>query len=329
MANPTVSSVHVDRPLTNISVAYQQDTNDYIAAQVFPRVPVQKQSDQYFTYGKGDWFRSEAAVRPPSTETPGTGYRISTDTYYAYVYGVHRDIDDQLRANADAPINVDREATLLVTNQMLLKRDKDWAATYFTTGLWTGTDTGADQTGVAAAPAANQFLQWDQAGSDPIDDIAKQQVAMKEKTGRTPNTLVLGPYVYSSLRQNDSIIERIKYTQRGVLTRELLAQMFDVDRVLIAGATENTALEGAAATMSYVFGKAALLCYSAPNPGLMTPSAGYIFTWDGLLPGGSFGTAISRFRLDHLKSTRIEGEMSYDMKVVANDLGAFFTAAVA
>lgn len=324
MPNPTHSSVHIDRPLTNISVAYQQVQNSYIADKVFPRVPVRKQSDKYFKYTKGDWFRSEAALRPPSTESAGSGYRLTSDNYYAEKYAVHKDIDAELRANADAPINPDREATLWVTEQLLLKRDKLWAANYFNTGIWA-----TDLTGVSSGPTSGQFLQWDAAGSDPIVDIANAQVAMQETTGKMPNVLILGPYVFTALRNNAAIIDRIKYTQRGVLTVELLAQLFNVNRVLIANATENTAGEGAAESMSYIFGKQALLCYAAPNPGLMTVSGGYIFTWSGLLGAGAFGTRISRFELPNIKSDRVEGEMAFDMKLVAADMGTFFDSAVA
>lgn len=324
MPQPTRSQVHIDRPLTNISVAFQQNQSDYIAARVFPQVPVQKQSDQYFTYDKDQWFRTDAQVRAPSTESAGSGYTLNNDNYFAFPYALHKDIDDQLRANADSPINLEREATQFVTNQLLLKRDKDWATNYFGASIWT-----SDRTGVSAAPTGAQFLQWDQAGSDPIQDIQDEAIAQKVLTGLMPNTLVIGQEVYNVLRNHAAVTERIKYTRDTLnITPALLAQAFDVRRVLVASAVENTAAEGAAASMSFIYGKAGLLCYAAPNPGLMTASAGYIFSWTGLL-GNAFGTTISRFRMDELKSDRVEGEMAYDMKVVAPDLGSFFATAIA
>lgn len=47
-SQPTASDVHIDKPLTNISVAYIQNTNEFIADKVFPTVPVDKQTDKYF-----------------------------------------------------------------------------------------------------------------------------------------------------------------------------------------------------------------------------------------------------------------------------------------
>jgi hypothetical protein len=110
MAQPTLTSVHVNRPLTNISQAYMQDNDDYIAGKIFPMVPVQKQSDSYFIYTKDDWFRSVAQLRGPGTESAGGGYPLTTATYYAPVYAVHKDVDEQVRANSDDPLNADRDA---------------------------------------------------------------------------------------------------------------------------------------------------------------------------------------------------------------------------
>lgn len=81
MAQPSLHSVHIDAPLTNISVAYLQAQTNFIAPRVFPVVPVDKQSDLYFTYTKNDWFRDEAKVRPPASESVGSGYGVSTASY--------------------------------------------------------------------------------------------------------------------------------------------------------------------------------------------------------------------------------------------------------
>ena len=80
---------------------------------------------------------------------------------------------------------------------------------------------------------------------------------------------------------------------------------------------------------SFIGGKSALLLYSAPNPGLMTPTAGYTFSWTGLLGSGAMGGRISKFRLEKIKSDRVEIEMAMTQKVVSADLGTFFATAVA
>jgi hypothetical protein len=131
MPQPTRGDVHVNRPLTNISVAFLQDQSRFIADKVFPSVPVMKKSDLYFTYPKEQWFRTDAQKRAPSTESAGSGYGITTASYSCEPYALHKDVDDQIRANADSPINLDAEATEFVTRQLMLKREKDWATAFF------------------------------------------------------------------------------------------------------------------------------------------------------------------------------------------------------
>ena len=75
MPNPTQSDLHVNAPLTNVIVAYMQDKAQFIADKVFPRVPVQKQSDMYWKYSKSDWRRTDAQKRAPGTESPGVGWK--------------------------------------------------------------------------------------------------------------------------------------------------------------------------------------------------------------------------------------------------------------
>lgn len=332
MPNPTQADLHVNVPLTNVSVAWMQDKSTFIADKVFPRVPVNKQSDLFWKYSKSDWRRTDVQKRAPGTETAGAGWKNDTGQYFAEVYGIHKDIDDQVRSNADSFWNLDKDATLFVTNQLLLKRDLDWNDKYFKTGVWA-----TDYTGVAAAPTGNQFLQWNDAASDPIVQFSNLQTQFILQSGRKANTLVLGADAITQLKNHPDIIDRIKYTQKGVVTTDLLASLFDVEKILVSYATyTNVAEQGdasaqdAAATYQFMSNsKSALLCYTPSAPSMMTPAAGYIFTWNGYLAGNSFGIRMKNFRMEQIASDRIEGEMTYDMKVVANEMGVFLANAVA
>ncbi len=79
-----------------------------------------------------------------------------------------------------------------------------------------------------------------------------------------------------------TVLERIKYTQRGVISAELIAALFDLDEVIIGGAIKNTAKEKKAGTeftaariWENAAGKgSAMLYYQPPVPGLKTPMAG-------------------------------------------------------
>lgn len=324
---PTRQQIHIDQALTNISVAYMQDASNFIADKVFPKVPVQKQSNLYFIYDRGDFWRDEAAERAPGTESAGGDYNISkSDPYFCRVYAYHKDVNEQDRVNADDPLSPDRDATEFVSGKLLIKREILWASNYFKTGVWA-----TDVTGKAANPGAGETLQWDQAASDPVKVIQNYSTQMQEATSYRPNTLVLSPYVRDALLEHPDVIDRIKYTQKGIASEALLAELFNVQNIYVAQAVYNSAAKGATASNGFIMSKSALLCYSEPNPGLKKPSAGYIFTWTGLKGAGAFGNRTVRIPMPWLgmDTERIEGEMAFDMKVVAADLGVFFSGIVA
>jgi hypothetical protein len=325
MPQPNINSVHVDAILTNISVAYLQNQDSFIADKVFPVVPVDKKSDKFFTYTKNDWFRDEAQRRADGTESAGSGYNLSTGTYSADVFAFHKDVGDQTVANADAPLNPLREATEFVTRRLLLRKEIQFVSDFFTTGVW-----GTDVDGVAGAPSSGETKQWsDYTSSDPINDIEEAKSDILGATGMEANTLVLGYEVFRQLKNHPDLVDRIKYTSSNTITEDMLARMFDLDRVLVAKAVKATNNEGAAEAYSFAYGKAAALYHVASAPGLLTPSAGYTFSWTGVSGGIGSTIGVSSFRMESLKAERVEAEMAFDNKVIGSDLGYFWNTIVA
>lgn len=339
MPQPTRGMVHIDRALTNMSVAFIQSADAFVADRVFPTVPVQKQSDLYFRYLKEDWFRDEAQKRAPGTESAGGMYEIDTDSYFCEKFAFHRNITEEDRVNQDEPLNVDVDSVQFITQKMLLKREVEWARRYFTItagastdreSAWGDTTDLGTMSGHSVADANHRFIQWDRDASTPIEDISAAKVRMASQTGFKPNILVLGAEVYETLRNHDDILSRIVFTQRGIVTADILAALFDVDRLVVGWAVKNEAVKGANEDTDFLLGKHALLAYAAPSPGLKIPSAGYVFAWQGLMGGAAYGNRIMRIPMPHLGygTERIEGEMAFDIKVVAPDLGTFFAEAV-
>lgn len=332
---PSRSDVHVNRPLTNISLAFVQDESNFVADKVFPNVPVQKQSDAYFTYDRGEFNRDEMKERAPGTESAGGTYKIGQDTYYSRVRAYHRDVPDQIRNNADDPINLDREATQFVTHKGLINREVNWRAAYFVAGdpgdTWTfDVDGNATASGGAFDPtdaANNQVVFWDNAASTPIEDVRAGKRFVLESTGFMPNTLTIGRSVFDTLLDHPDIVGRLDRGQTAgpaLANKESLAALFEVDAILVMDAIQNTAAEGAVAVHSFIGGKNGLLSYRPSAPGIMTPAAGYTFSWTGQVGNTVNGMRVKRFRMDHLESDRIEIDMAYDQKKVSADLGYFF-----
>ena len=333
MPLPSNSDVHVNSVLTNMSVNYIQDQTSFIADKVFPNVPVLKQSDRYYEYDRGDFNRDEMTVRAPGTESAGGGFKLkNSSTYYAPVYAYHKDLDDQTLANADSVLNLDKSAVDYVTMKALIKRENTWVTDYFAASKWTN-----DFSGVSSGSGTDTFVQWDQAASTPIEDVRAAKTTVAESTGFDPNKLVLGRAVYDSLVDHADVVDRVKYGQTSgspaMASANTLAQLFEVEEVLVAKAIKNTGTESNTFegnnSHSFIAGKHALLAYAAPAPSLETPSAGYTFSWTGYTGATNMGMRIKRFYMDSLSATRVEAEMAFDTKLIAADLGYFFGSAVA
>ena len=76
---PTQNSVHLDKLLTNVSIAYLQNPDSFIAGRVFPVLPVSKQSDKYLYLDAADFNRDEMKVRADSSESAGGNFTYSND----------------------------------------------------------------------------------------------------------------------------------------------------------------------------------------------------------------------------------------------------------
>lgn len=318
-AQPAASDVHINRPLTDLSVGWIQDQGRFVADRIFPFVSVLKQSDSYFEYSRADFYRSQARRRAPATESAGGGFNLSTSTYTCHKYAIHKDVSDDIRANADGALRIDQDATTWVTQQLLLVREITFLTQFFTPGIWTNQTTPG--------------TLWSAGGSTPIQDIRAKITAREAATGFRPNRILCGPLVYQTLCDHPDIIARLNAGQTpggpAMANQRRLAEILEVDEFLVARGVVNSAVEGATEATDFIAGKHLLVCYAPPNPGLVVPSAGYIFGWTGLSGSGAYANRMKKFRLEQLEADRIEGDLAFDAKQIAPELAHFFNAAIA
>lgn len=315
--SPAPGDVHVNQPLSNIVTAYLQNPNHFVASNVFANVPTSKQSDIYYKFDRSYFNRSEMGLRAPGTESRGASLGINTaDPFYCAVAAVHVDIAEQVRENTDSMLNIDRAVTEFLARQALIYKEKKWAEAFFKSGVW-GTD---------------KDVNWAGNSDDPIQQIRAGRTTVLQNTGFEPNVLVLGKKVYDTLADNADIIARVDSGQtpgRPALgTIEAMKALFEVDEIYVMKAIQNTGVEGAAESSSFIGGDHALLAYKAPMPTIMMPSAGYTFNWTGFGGAGAAGARIRKFYLDKENSDRYEIEMAFDCSLVASDLGYFFPSAI-
>lgn len=316
MPQPVPQDVHVDTLLTNVLVAYMQMPDAYVADEVFPVIRVDKESGKIPKWTKEDFFRDLAEIRAPGTESHGGGFTAAQDSFLTLNYATHIDIDDETRAMQDSPYNIEEAASELIATRLRMRREKSFADDFFKTGVW-GTDRDL---------STDPNDQWNDFGlSDPINDVETSREAIHSVTAREPNDVLMGRQVWTKLKQHPALLERIKYTQAGVITMDLVAALFDLERILLGRAIQATNTEGQAATFSYVFGKHCLFTFGPRRASLLVPAAGYTFHWS------RFGALsfVRRLRNDFTQVWRLEGHTYYDQKLIGADCGYFLQNAVA
>lgn len=333
-AQPTAQELHVNHFLTDMAIAWFQDESNFVAGKVFPTIPVEFKSDNYPIYEKGYFYRDEFAVRPYGGRPKEIGYKIEKGVYSCEEEALEAKIDDRVRANAETgSLDPDIASQRLLRTQAMIHRDNLWAAEFFKAAPWTVSWKGLEKAPSKAEEeeAEGKFLQFDQAGSEPIEFFDQRRLDIGSKTGYMPNKLVIGADVFRVLKNHPAIVERIKYTQRGIVTLDILAELFDVDEVFVPLGVINSAQEGQADKINYIVNrKAALLVYAAPAPSIQEPSAGYSFAWTGLLPGvaNAFGGVIESGREQLAHSDVMQCRTAFTQKVTAPDLGEFFAECV-
>ncbi len=300
---PDVSTVHHDVTLTNLSVAYRQP--GFIAPEVAPAVAVRHQSDRYFIYdAEREVLRTMPDGRAPGAEASEIDFALSHDSYYCDDHALVAAIPDEERDNADSPLQPEIDRTEFLTARILLNAEVSLASRLRDAATIPSNDLSA------TAP-------WDDdTDGDPIGDIEDARGAILSAIQHVPNTLVLPYGVYTAVRYHPTVTERVKYTNSGMPGEKVLADLFDVERVIVARAVRNTAPRGQAPAIEPVWGKDALLLHVPPRPGLKTISAALTFTW-AQAPGSSRGTSVQTWREERRKATMIRVQKYYDQKIVA------------
>ena len=331
----TPSSVHIDQPLTNLTLAYVQSQENFIADKVFPTIGVQKQSDKYYVYDRDNMNRTgDVQKLAPRTEVNRIGMSLSNSSYYADVYGLGMDFDQQTLANEDAMLDIRSAGATTLVNRILIHREEQFASTFFSASVW-----GTEYEGVASSPSTGQVYQWsDYTNATPIRDVTTARRAMQLKSGGfKPNTMVVGKDTRDILINHPDVLARLNggatVSNTALITNAKLAEIFEVQNFYVMEAVKNSSVEGVAESNALIGGKSALLVHTPASAGLMTPAAGLTFAWNSIPGVNNLGVTVESFSDDALKRQQvaemIQVKMAYDMKVVGADLGVFFKTIVA
>lgn len=300
---------HIDVPLSNLVIAAFQGTEDFVGPRLFPIVPVDKQSDKYYIIDPDSWLRIPDTKRSPKTRPNRINWKVSSDSYFADNWALAGENALEDLANADAALRL-RENTTRVVTEGLLRDLEDRIARLVTSVSNVGSGVL-----LIGANKWNDFVS-----SDPIADVTTAHAFIRQKTGVVANTLVIDEDTYQIVRRHPVLLDLYKHTAGGLITDEQLRAVFQVDQVWRARGIKNNAVEAATASMTNIWGNAALLARVQPGIAPQTITFGLGFRWT---PEGFPGPmAVERYNDPDpgKKSEIVQAAYYQDEKVVAKDL---------
>lgn len=303
MAQPTSGDVHIDVALSNLSIGFKP--KNFVADEVFPIIPVDKESDKYYIWTKDFWFRDGVRPRAPGGSYAEGGLELSNTSFFCDNVAESFPIPRETAQNQDAAIRLEESGAEWLAIQFALHREISLATAIMDASAWTSDTTLAGGS------------QWsDFANSDPIGDVQTGIQAVETLTGEVPNVMLIGKTVWDKLKTHPDIIDRFKHTTSAVPTTDMVAALLEIDRILVGRAVKNTAEEGANFVGAYIWPKNALLMKVMPGAGLMDPSAGKTFIWRRV---SGLTTEISKVPEDLRKRDVLLGDQAFDQKVTAAD----------
>jgi hypothetical protein len=314
---PLHSDVHVDRPLSNFAVEYSNAK--FIASMASPFVPVNNKSDSYFVYTKKDKFTLPETIRGPKAPANEVDWSTSTSTYGCIDHALRNFLPDAIVANSDSGVDPRRRSTGQLIDLILLAYERVIASKVTTASNYAA----AYKTTLAGAD------QWGEVTSDPIANVDTAKAACFLE----PNTMILGAEVWNVLKRHAAILDHVKggatVDKPSLVSAALVAEIFELDNVLIGRAKYNSANKGATASYSYVWGKDCVLAYIEPGTSLDGVSAWKSFRWRQMSTDAAY--QVRRYR-DESKGgggEYIEVETSYDEVAVCADVAYLIDTVIA
>lgn len=292
MPYPTDSTA-VQRPDLGMAVEEYMEEGPamgFIGTEVLPIFNTAEQSTQFPVIPK------EALLSIPDTKRAMGGFYNRGDwefeegKYATKEQGWEEPLDDRQRKLYRDKFDAELIATNRATNIILRAQEQRIAAKVF------------NATNFTAHPVANE---WDdQTNATPIDDVNTGKLSVRNACGMLPNTLIISYSTLVNLRRSAQIVELMKYTFPGQdinsMNPSQLAQIFDIERVLIGGAVWNSAKKGQNAAIADLWdNEYSMLTIASSSPDISMPCIGRTFLWTEDSPDN---TVVEEYRSEDNRS---------------------------
>lgn len=314
--------------LTNMSMAYFQQQNKYVAKELFPILPVQLSTASYYKFSKEDLARDNVRRKPQFGKVEPAQMGLTDDSYRCFVDQIIVGLDkienlDFSRGRAPGVADPRKAKAKFIAEQMNIHQDILFAENFFKSGAWNNEWTG----GASYDESGKGFIKFNDDNCDPIVLFDNLTTMVEENGRRKPNKLGLGRKAFNALKACPAVLERVKFggstANPATVNERVLAELLGLEKVVVFGSTYNKAGLGEEADMQFICNpNDALLVYATDTPAIDEPTAGYIFTWD-MLGDGNYMPTLQYEGEGGTHSEFMEGLMGMDMKKTADDLAVY------
>lgn len=261
---PQIGDVHVNAPLTNFALQFRNRA--FVADQVFPIVPVVKESDLYYTFSREE-LRDVDTLRAPGALAKEVEWVPSTSSYVAQEYAMRHLLPDRIVNNADSPVRPQLNTTAKLMKWIMLGIEKRVAAI-------------AQNSGNAVATVASS-PKWDGTSPTIEKDIDTAKDSVRNNAGVEPNAILLAENVKDVVKRDSTLRDLIRYVVNlGAGNKDLLINgelppvMFNL-AIIIAGAVEDTSKVGQSSTIAKIWQDSVPVFYREMAVSLDAISWGY------------------------------------------------------
>ena len=304
------SDVHVDAPLTNLALQFRNRA--FVAEEVWPVVPVVKESDLYYTFGREE-LRDVETLRAAGALAKEVDWVPSTQSYVAQEYALKSLLADRIVANADSPVRPRMNTQAKLQKWIWLGIEKRVQAICQATGNVVAT----------VAPS----VKWDGTSPTIERDIDTAKDSIRNNAGVEPNAIVLAENVKDVVKRDSTLRDLIRYViNLGAGNRELLMNgelppvLFNL-AIIIAGATEDASKLGQSSTIAKIWNDAVPVFYREQAVSLDALSWGYILRVQN--------PVVTAYRDDHRKGEYIEVSVIQSEELVTSNCANLITDVLA
>jgi hypothetical protein len=254
-------------PLERYALDYGANMEGFVWSKLFPQRTAKKRTFSFTVMDKAS-LRSERTDAPSGSEANAGEFGASVKNVTLAEHAFKGLVLGRDQRDLDSSIGDLNQQQARLNMSVLMTGMEIAAATKATTAA-------NYKSGLSVTLAAGDT--WADPASDPLDDIRTYREAVFAESGRRPNIMIMSGKALGYLRQHPSLVDLFKYTMPGLPTQEKLAQVAELQQIVIADAVKNTATEGAADAISSIWDDNVVLAYVNENdPSRITYGATFV-----------------------------------------------------